>query len=294
MNLTPMERLRRSGVTPDRSLGQNFLIDPNILDVIEKTAGLGSDDSVLEVGPGLGVLTERLVGRCALVHCVELDRRLAAMLVEEFGGLANFRLHQADAMKFPLGELDPQPAKFVSNLPYNVAAPLVMKSLEELAGARLWCLMLQKEIADRFFAATGAANYGGISVMVQLLCLKLSSRHISGSVFYPRPRVRSSLLAFRRREGESFTTSHFRLVRSLVAASFSHRRKTLANSLVEAESELALPVLSRIDTSSRKKFVEKLLGDAGIASNARPQELAPGQYEELAMMISNIEDSGNA
>lgn len=257
--------------------------------MIEKTAELGPDDTVLEVGPGLGVLTERLVDRCALVHCVELDRRLAAMLKEEFGGHSSFRLHQADAMKFPLGELDPPPAKFVSNLPYNVAAPLVMKSLEELAGTRLWCLMLQKEIADRFFAETGAANYGGISVMVQLLCKKLSSRHISGSVFYPRPRVRSSLLAFTRREGDGFTTSSFRLVRSLVAASFSHRRKTLANSLVEAEGELALPVLSRIEAGGRKKFVEQLLGDVGIAANARPQELAPGQYEELAIMISNIE-----
>jgi 16S rRNA (adenine1518-N6/adenine1519-N6)-dimethyltransferase len=163
-DLTPVERLRRSGVTPDRALGQNFLIDPNILDVIEKTAALSSDDTVLEVGPGLGVLTDRLVSRCGLVHCIEMDNRLTVMLEEEFGGRPGFSFHHADAMDFPLATLDPPPGKFVANLPYNVAAPLVMKSLEELPQLKQWCLMLQKEIADRFFAVTGAANYGGISV----------------------------------------------------------------------------------------------------------------------------------
>ncbi|MHB0866854.1 MAG: 16S rRNA (adenine(1518)-N(6)/adenine(1519)-N(6))-dimethyltransferase RsmA [Thermoleophilia bacterium] len=197
--LTPLERLRASGIAPERSLGQNFLIDPNILDVIERGAMLDARDVVLEVGPGLGVLTERLVDRCAAVHCVELDRRLADRLRDEFGARPGFQLHMADAVRLDFSSLDPPPDKFVANLPYNVAAPLVMQSFQELPSLRLWCLMVQKEIAERLFASPGAANYGGISVMAQLMAEKLSVRNISSAVFYPQPRVRSSLLVFRRR-----------------------------------------------------------------------------------------------
>ncbi|MHB1382547.1 MAG: 16S rRNA (adenine(1518)-N(6)/adenine(1519)-N(6))-dimethyltransferase RsmA, partial [Thermoleophilia bacterium] len=208
-DLSPIQRLRRSGIAPERSLGQNFLIDPNILDLIERMAELGADDCVLEVGPGLGVLTARLLERCRLVHCIEVDRRLAHYLEEEFAAAEGLRLHVMDAMKADFDTLQPPPEKFVANLPYNVAAPLVMRSLEELPTVGLWCLMLQKEIADRLFASPGSADYGGVSVMTQMVARKLSARVISGNVFYPRPRVKSSLLAFRRRQPEPFTTTGF-------------------------------------------------------------------------------------
>lgn len=293
-NLTPMERLRQSGVRPDRALGQNFLIDPNILDVTEQMAELAPGDVILEVGPGLGVLTERLLQRCRAVHCLELDPGLAGMLEAEFGGQEGFFLHRGDAMKLPLATLQPPPGKFVANLPYNVAAPLVMRSLAELPGIGLWCLMLQKEIADRFFAAVGAANYGGISVMVQLLTEKLASRQISGSVFYPRPRVRSSLLAFRRRQdaGQSYTAQNFAEVRAFVAAAFSHRRKTLVNSLADAEAGKLPAALAGTGAAVRKRMMEDLLERAGIAVNARPQELAPPRFEELARRVAENPSEG--
>ncbi|MCL4472598.1 MAG: 16S rRNA (adenine(1518)-N(6)/adenine(1519)-N(6))-dimethyltransferase RsmA, partial [Actinobacteria bacterium] len=189
---TPLERLRRSGISPDRGLGQNFLIDPNILGVIERMASLGPKDTVLEVGPGLGVLTERLLDLCGAVHCVELDRRLGKLLRDEFGSRPNFQLHQADAVRFDFASLDPPPVKFVANLPYNVAAPLVMISFE-LPSLEFWCLMLQQEIAERLFAVPGSSNYGGVSVMTQLLAEKIEARPVPATVFYPRPRVRSSL-----------------------------------------------------------------------------------------------------
>ncbi len=284
--LTPLERLRQSGARPDRQLGQNFLIDANILDVIERTAALGPEDVVLEVGPGVGVLTERLLERCALVHAVELDPRLAAVLEDEFADRPNFRLYRADAMRFPLAGLDPPPGKFVANLPYNVATPLVMRSLEGLPTVMLWCLMLQKEIADRLFALPGAANYGGASVMVQLFTRKLASRGVAGTVFYPRPRVSSSLLAFKRRPAAGYASSHFPQVKALVYGAFAHRRKILVNSLAEAGAGTLPEPLGRLDMSSRRKRVAELLGQAGLPLRARPQDLSPPDYERLAELLA--------
>jgi 16S rRNA (adenine1518-N6/adenine1519-N6)-dimethyltransferase len=274
--------MRAGGVTPDRALGQNFLIDPNILDLIERTALLGPEDTVLEVGPGLGVLTERLVARCGRVHCVELDPDLAAMVREEFGAAPGFNLVEGDALELDLASLRPPPDKFVANLPYNVAVPLVMKSLANLPSIRYWCLMVQKEIADRLFAGPGTRSYGGASVMAQLFALKTSVRPISGNVFYPRPRVRSALLAFRRR-GDADTGS-FYPVREVVRAAFSHRRKTLANSMAEGGGGLPAAFVA-LDAAGRKQAVARELEAMGLPGNARPQQLEPERYLELARAL---------
>ncbi|MBI5869903.1 MAG: ribosomal RNA small subunit methyltransferase A [Actinobacteria bacterium] len=286
-NLTPVERLRRSGIAPDRGLGQNFLIDPNILDVIERMASLDPADIVLEVGPGLGVLTERLLDRCRAVHCLELDRRLGAMLTDEFGSRQGFFLHMGDAMRLDFGSLDPPPDKFVANLPYNVAAPLVMRSLAELPTVNLWCLMLQKEIADRLFADVGAANYGGVSVMVQLLAEKISSRPVPATVFYPRPRVRSSLLAFSRRERHGHAFEVFARIKSVVYAAFSHRRKMLVNSLAEAGPGILPEAVAATPLSERKAWLEGLLKELGKGAQIRPQELEPAQFAELVRLMDS-------
>jgi len=282
---TPIERLRQGGIRPDRSLGQNFLIDPNILDVIERTASLAQDDVVLEVGPGLGVLTERLVARCRAVHSVEMDRRLAGLLTDEFGGRPGFQLHQGDAMRVRFDRLQPPPNKFVSNLPYNVAAPLVMKSFAELPSVSLWCLMVQKEIADRLFAAPGSSAYGGVSVMAQLMARKLSARPISAKVFYPQPRVRSSLLAFERSaEGARLSGKSFIALKELVYAAFSHRRKMLVNSLAEADPPPA--ALMKLGAAESRRLVEAALSEMGLPANLRAQDLTPPQFLHLAKQIN--------
>lgn len=281
--LTPLERLRLSGVTPERALGQNFLIDPNILDVIDRAVALSPSDVVLEVGPGLGVLTSMLVEKCAVVHSIEVDTRLAALLQEEFTGRPGFRLHVADAVRFNLSSLKPPPIKFVANLPYSVAVPLVMKSFEELPSVRFWCLMVQKEIAGRLFAATGSALYGGVSVMTRLMAEKVSSRTVSGTVFYPRPRVRSSLLVFRRRQQEGYAAGNFAAVKQIVYAAFSHRRKKLSNSLAEAEP---LPrVLEGMSSSNRRKMAEEMLIRLGLPAGSRPQALEPEEFEAFAALL---------
>ena len=154
-------------VAPKKSLGQHFLVDDNILGVIARLAELRHDDVALEIGPGLGVLTRLLAERCGHVHAVELDRRLEPHLAE-LGARENVSLHWGDALRLDLARLEPVPTKLVANLPYNVATPIVAESLAGLPSVGLWCVMVQREVADRFFAVPSTKAYGGVSVLVQL------------------------------------------------------------------------------------------------------------------------------
>ena len=151
-------------VGPKKELGQHFLVDENILGVIGRLADLDAEDVVLEIGPGLGVLTRYLAERVSLVHAVEIDRSLEAHLPR----LDNVRVEFGDALRLDLHDLEPPPGKLVSNLPYNVATPIVVESLDGLPRLERGCVMVQREVADRFFAAPGTKAYGAVSVLVQL------------------------------------------------------------------------------------------------------------------------------
>jgi len=208
-------------VAPRKSLGQHFLVDENILRVIERLAQLGREDVVLEVGPGLGVLTRFLAARVAHVHAVELDRRLE----EQLAGIERTTLHWGDALRIDAATLEPPPHKLVANLPYNVATPLVAESLA-LEQLELWCVMVQREVADRFFASPSTKAYGAVSVLVQLAAERTGFHPVSREVFRPRPNVESALVAFRRVASGARPE-----VKRVVEAAFGHRRKTLANAL---------------------------------------------------------------
>ena len=165
-----LERLSRFGIRPNRELGQNFLVDDNLLGVIGRLAELGSDDVVLKIGGGLGILSAYLAPRVAHLHVVETDRRLEPVLAEVLAPHAKTDLAIADVMDVDLGALDPHPTKVVANLPYGVAVPALLKTIEELPEAGLWCVMVQREIADRLAASPGTTAYGIPSVLVQLAC----------------------------------------------------------------------------------------------------------------------------
>ena len=211
-------------VSPRKDLGQHFLVDENILRVIERLAELGPADVVLEIGPGLGVLTRFLAERVSHVHAAEVDRRLEAQLAS----IEHVTLHWGDALELDLRALDPPPHKLVANLPYNVATPIVAESLA-LEQIELWCVMVQREVADRFFARPSTKAYGAVSVLVQLAAERAGFHPVSREVFRPRPNVESALVAFRR-TGPGAPAE----VRRVVTASFGHRRKTLANALALA------------------------------------------------------------
>ena len=156
-----LRRLRRFDVRPNRELGQNFLIDDNLLGVIERAAELDDGDVVLEVGGGLGVLSEHLAPRVAHLHVVEVDRSLEPPLAEALDPFGNTTLHLADAVKLDLGALRPAPTKVVANLPYGVAATVLLKSIAELPAADLWVAMVQREVGERLAADARAAGCTG-------------------------------------------------------------------------------------------------------------------------------------
>jgi 16S rRNA (adenine1518-N6/adenine1519-N6)-dimethyltransferase len=255
-------------VTPKKSLGQHFLVDENILGVIGRLAALDAPDVALEVGPGLGVLTRYLADRVAHVHAVELDRSLERPLREALGERANVQLTFGDALALDLSRLDPAPTKLVSNLPYNVATPLVVESLEGIPSLERWCVMVQREVADRFFAAPRTKAYGAVSVLLQLKTRKRGFHPVPPTVFRPRPRVESALVAFERVDGPSLDR-----VRPAVDAAFSHRRKTLANSVALAG------LASRAET-------EAALAEIGRLPGARAEELRPDEFVALAQSLS--------
>jgi 16S rRNA (adenine1518-N6/adenine1519-N6)-dimethyltransferase len=256
--------------TPSKELGQHFLVDENIIRVIGRLAELEADDVVLEIGPGQGVLTDFLASRAGFVHAVELDRRLEPHLEERFGGSDNVRLHFADALELDWASLEPPPSKLVANLPYNVATPIVVESLERLPSVTFWCVMVQREVADRFFARPGTKAYGAVSVLIQLAAERTGSHAVSREVFRPRPNVDSALVAFRRRETPP--PLPWPELKRVVEAAFAHRRKRLPNSLALAG------------------LVERGRGEEALAQLGRPpttraEELSPPEFVQLATAL---------
>jgi len=250
-----------------KELGQHFLVDQNLLGVIGRLAELGPDDVVLEVGPGLGVLTSYLADNVGHVHAVELDRSLEAPLREALTGRRNVDLHFGDALELDLAALEPLPSKLVSNLPYNIATPLVAESLDLLPAVRLWTVMVQREVADRFFAAPSTKAYGAVAVLVQLSTERTGFHPVSRTVFRPRPNVDSALVAFRRLPAAR--TWDRRRVKKIVAAAFAHRRKRLSNSL-----ELT-GIATRDQAAAALEAIDR---EPGV----RAEELAPPEFVALA------------
>ncbi len=238
-------------VSPKRSLGQHFLVDRNLLAVIERLANLSSDDVVLEVGPGLGVLTTFLADRVRHVHAIELDRALEAPLRDALGGRTNVDLVFGDALAVDLGALEPPPSKLVANLPYSVATPLVAETLIGVPTLASWCVMVQREVADRFFAEPGTKAYGAVSVLVRLHARRTGLHPVSRTVFRPAPNVDSALVAFDRIQ----PPANVGQVRRVVTAAFGHRRKTLANAVALAGLATREDAVAALETIGRRPDV---------------------------------------
>ena len=247
-------------------LGQNFLADPNLLGAIVRDAELGPEDVVLEVGAGEGVLSERLAAAAGHLHTVEIDRGLEPALAS-VAALPNVDLHWGDAMKLDLTELEPAPTAMVANLPYSVATPLILRTIEELPSLQRWTVMVQREIADRLRAAPGSRTYGSPSAVAQLACEVELLRAVDPAVFKPRPRVDSAILRLQRTgPGADAET------RSLIRAAFAHRRKSLARSLEHAQAGSLGPARAA-------------LAELGLPEDARAEALAPEQFAALSAKL---------
>jgi 16S rRNA (adenine1518-N6/adenine1519-N6)-dimethyltransferase len=247
-------------------LGQNFLADPNLLDAIVRDAELSAGDVVLEVGAGEGVLSRRIAPVAAHLHTVEIDRGLEPALAA-LAALPNVSLHWGDAVKIDLTAFEPAPTAMVANLPYSVATPLILRTIELLPSLASWTVMVQREIGDRLRAAPGSRTYGSPSVVAQLACEVELLRKVDPAVFKPRPRVDSAILRLRRTgPGADAPT------RALIRAAFAHRRKSLARSLEHGAKGTLAPARAA-------------LAAMGLPEDARAESLSPAEFATLSAKL---------
>jgi 16S rRNA (adenine1518-N6/adenine1519-N6)-dimethyltransferase len=270
-----LRRIRRFGVRPDRDLGQNFLIDSNILGVIGRAAALSPKDVVLEIGGGVGVLSEFLAERVAHVHVVEVDERLREALADATDAHGNVSVHWGDAMRIELRELRPQPTKVVANLPYGIAAGVLLRTIDELPSVCSWVAMVQREVGERLAAQPGSRTYGASSVIAQLACEVQLLRTLPRAVFYPVPNVDSALLRLRRRPAGAGPPEPAPELRGLIAGAFAHRRKTLAGSLA----------LSGALGGRSREQVRHALERVGHRADVRAERLSPQDFRALARAL---------
>jgi 16S rRNA (adenine1518-N6/adenine1519-N6)-dimethyltransferase len=282
-----LRRMRAFAVRPKRDLGQNFLIDSNILGVIERAAELGPDDVVLEVGGGLGVLSEYLAERAAHTHVVEVDRSLEPALRDALAPYeAKATLHLGDALDLDLPALDPAPTKVVANLPYGIAATAILDTVFELPSVTRWVAMVQKEVGERFAAQPGTSAYGVPSVLAQLACDVKVHRSVARTVFHPVPNVDSVLVVLERTGAPPPPA-----LRALVQGAFAHRRKALARSLeISAKDPRwrdSAPKSLQLHTGDKgvRDRARAALAELGLPEDARAERLTPAEFRALGEKV---------
>jgi 16S rRNA (adenine1518-N6/adenine1519-N6)-dimethyltransferase len=251
-----------------RELGQNFLRDANILGVIGRESALDAEDVVLEIGGGEGALSAYLAARVAWLHVVEVDECLREALEGALLSCANVSVWWADAMRVDFTEMRPEPAKVVANLPYGIAAGVLLRTIEDLPGVGMWVVMVQREVGERLAAAPGSGTYGVTSVLAQLAGEVRVVRQIPRTVFHPVPNVDSVLVKIVRTAPAAPPA-----VRGLVHGAFAHRRKAMAKSL-------ALAGLER----PREQIREALVA-LGHPADVRAERLTPKDFEALARVL---------
>ena len=261
-----------------KSLGQNFLSDKNIIDAIIEGSEIGAEDLVIEIGPGMGVLTAAAAECTSRVVAVEIDRHLIPILTETLEDYDNVELINADVMKTDLSEVVEKyrtsgKVRIIGNLPYYITTPIVMKLLEERVPADSITIMMQKEVADRIKASPGSKTYGALSVAVGFYC---TVRHIANApkeVFVPRPKVDSTVIRLDVRQERPVDLVDEKLFFETIKKGFGQRRKTLLNSLTGIRG---MP----------KESIAAVLADCGIDSRRRAETLSMSEFADLANEIA--------
>jgi 16S rRNA (adenine1518-N6/adenine1519-N6)-dimethyltransferase len=271
------EILERHGLQPYKKLGQNFLVDENILQKITAAADLQAGDHVLEVGPGIGALTEKLAQKAGYVTALEIDSRLLPLLQETLGRYENITVLHQDALHADYGRLCSKgPLKLVANLPYNIATPLLYRLLKEewRQCFKLLVCMVQKEVAERITAVPGGKDYGVLSVVCQYNARAEIIFTVSGNVFYPRPEVTSAVVGLYPYQETLLQRDEEKLFYRVVEGVFAQRRKTTLNAL-----QAALQV--------SKEELAALGRETGIDLQRRGETMNIDEFATLARFLYN-------
>ncbi len=260
--------LERLAHRPNKGLGQNFLIDANILDIIANTADIQPGEAVLEIGPGLGALTERILPRAGSVSCIEKDPTMVNYLKSRF---SDFILIESDALDVDLdGLFAGGITKVAANLPYSVASRLMVEMAECEHRPELMSLTIQKEVADRLVSPEGSKHYGVLSVLTGVFYKNTLVKKISPTCFLPPPKVWSAVVRMERREVPIVGNVEYPVFKNLVKSCFTQRRKQIGT------------ILKKLGVSP----VDALLADAGIEHTERPERIGIERWAKLARLLS--------
>lgn len=277
-----MEIIKKYGFDFKKGYGQNFLIDYNILTGIVESASITKDDCVLEIGPGIGSLTQVLAESSKKVIAVEIDNKLIPILADTLGDYENIKVINQDILKTDIDSLineeaDGKPIKVVANLPYYITTPILLGLLEKQYNIESITVMIQKEVAERISATEKSKDYGALSIAVQYYCDVSYDFTVSAGCFIPQPKVDSSVITLTPRKEKKYTTENEKLFFKLVKCAFGQRRKTLVNSIAN-QSGLALT----------KEQISSVLEEMGLDSRVRGEALSIESFCILADKINKL------
>lgn len=276
--------LEKFNFTFKKSLGQNFLIDQNILNKIVDSAGVTSDSGVIEIGPGIGALTEHLAKRARKVVAFEIDQRLIPILEETLHTHDNVKVIHSDVLEADVNEVIQDEFKqiddlmVVANLPYYVTTPIIMKLLTEKLPIRGIVVMIQKEVAERMAAKPGTKDYGSLSIAVQYYAAPKTEVKVPKTVFVPQPNVDSTVISLTLRQQPPVHVMDEEFFFKVVRSSFGQRRKTLLNNMQ-----------NNLFSKEQKPMIEDALKDAGIDGKRRGESLSIEEFAVLSNKLLRIE-----
>ena len=270
-----------------KSLGQNFLVDRNVIETIIEGSHIGGDDLVIEIGPGMGTLTALAAERARKVIAIEIDKELIPVLADTLSGLDNVEIINNDILKTDLKKIiaderakdrDIKNVRILGNLPYYITTPIIMKILREEVPVAGITVMMQKEVAERIRSGPGSKSYGALSVTVQYYCEAEKVCEAAAECFMPRPKVDSEVLKLTVRDEKVVKVTDEELFFSCVRAGFAQRRKTLSN------------CMKAVIGSDRKK-VEAVLGEAGIDPARRAETLRIAEFARIAETLFETQNT---
>ena len=265
-----------------KKFGQNFLIDTHVLDKIIRAAEIGKDDCVLEIGPGIGTMTQYLACAARKVIAVEIDRTLIPILQDTLDGYDNVKVINEDVLKVDIGKLaeeenNGKPLKVVANLPYYITTPIIMGLFENHVPLQSITVMVQKEVADRMQTGPGSKDYGALSLAVQYYAKPYIVANVPPNCFMPRPKVGSAVIRLERYNNPPVSVENEALMFRIIRASFNQRRKTLANGLKNS---------AELDFT--KDEIEQAVSRLGRGASVRGEALTLEEFANLSNILNNI------